>query len=365
MIGLARPHDGRPRPPRGRDGPAGHRRLGLDEGDGRRADPARCGPRGRGRLVRRRSCPRASASGSCRSPSQPVTLVEPTTDRAELDRAIDSLEPRDGTAMGDALMQVLDIAESIQAEAGTGSTGTPAPAPSTDPNAAPDPLRVAGTVSERGARRRAVRRATRRRRSCCPTAPTRSVRPSRSMRPSAPPRWACRSTPSPSGRPEGRVTVRTSNGQLGHPRCPAGHRDPRADRRDHRGDGVRRATAEDLERGLRQPAVARRLHRGDPGGHVRVRGRGPGARRGRQRGCRRCGSAGCRRRSVVPPPRPAAGRTLGPVCHSAASPFRDGMQPICMRIRNEVRATDRAYERGARARPRRSGRRKSRGAGLR
>ena len=71
--------------------------------------------------------------------SQPETVVEPTADHAELDRAIDSLKPRDGTAMGDAIMRVLDIAESIKAEAGTGSTGTATPAPSTDPNTAPDP----------------------------------------------------------------------------------------------------------------------------------------------------------------------------------------------------------------------------------
>ena len=47
--------------------------------------------------------------------SQPVTLVSPTTDRAQLKAALASLRPRDGTAMGDALMQVLDIAQTIQA----------------------------------------------------------------------------------------------------------------------------------------------------------------------------------------------------------------------------------------------------------
>ena len=46
--------------------------------------------------------------------SEPVTLVTPTTDRAQLKAAIDGLTARDGTAMGDALMQVLDIAEKIQ-----------------------------------------------------------------------------------------------------------------------------------------------------------------------------------------------------------------------------------------------------------
>ncbi len=70
--------------------------------------------------------------------SHPETLVEPTADHGKLDDAIDSLKPRDGTAMGDALMQVLDIAESIKADgAGTGSTGTATPAPSAGPSAAP------------------------------------------------------------------------------------------------------------------------------------------------------------------------------------------------------------------------------------
>jgi Ca-activated chloride channel family protein len=77
--------------------------------------------------------------------SHPETLVEPSADHAKLDEAIDSLKPRDGTAMGDALMQVLDIAEAIKADAGTtGSTGampaSPAPSASAAPgaSAAPD-----------------------------------------------------------------------------------------------------------------------------------------------------------------------------------------------------------------------------------
>ena len=48
--------------------------------------------------------------------SEPVTLVSPTADRAQLKQAIDGLTARDGTAMGDALMQVLDIAEKIQTD---------------------------------------------------------------------------------------------------------------------------------------------------------------------------------------------------------------------------------------------------------
>ncbi len=84
--------------------------------------------------------------------SRPVTLVAPTADRGQLDAALDGLRALDGTAMGDALMEVLDIAETIQAgDAGSaggttpgGSTASPdpsaAPAPSADPapSAAPD-----------------------------------------------------------------------------------------------------------------------------------------------------------------------------------------------------------------------------------
>jgi Ca-activated chloride channel family protein len=65
--------------------------------------------------------------------SQPVTLVSPTTDRAQLKTAIDGLTARDGTAMGDALMQVLDIAQKIQA------AGTETPDASAAPGASATP----------------------------------------------------------------------------------------------------------------------------------------------------------------------------------------------------------------------------------
>ena len=68
--------------------------------------------------------------------SRPVTLVSPTTDRAELEAALDGLAPEDGTAMGDALMQVLDIAEEIQAS--DAAAATPGATTSPDASAAPD-----------------------------------------------------------------------------------------------------------------------------------------------------------------------------------------------------------------------------------
>jgi Ca-activated chloride channel family protein len=78
--------------------------------------------------------------------SRPVTLVSPTSDREELHAALDGLTPQDGTAMGDALMQVLDIAESIQVADAAGATPDPtaapeatdAPAASADPDVATD-----------------------------------------------------------------------------------------------------------------------------------------------------------------------------------------------------------------------------------
>jgi Ca-activated chloride channel family protein len=77
--------------------------------------------------------------------SQPVTLVSPTTDRAQLKAGLDSLRPRDGTAMGDALMQVLDIAESIKAVDGavpdaSVSPVTPVPQGSAAPDASGAPV---------------------------------------------------------------------------------------------------------------------------------------------------------------------------------------------------------------------------------
>jgi Ca-activated chloride channel family protein len=74
--------------------------------------------------------------------SRPQTLVQPTDDRDAVIDAIDRLEPLDGTAMGDALMQVLDIAEDIQAADAAATpaptpTASDAPAPSDDPAASP------------------------------------------------------------------------------------------------------------------------------------------------------------------------------------------------------------------------------------
>ena len=67
--------------------------------------------------------------------SQSNVLVAPTTDRAQLKDAIDSLSPKDGTAMGDGLMQVLDIAQRIQADGATTGDGATTPTASGAPAA--------------------------------------------------------------------------------------------------------------------------------------------------------------------------------------------------------------------------------------
>jgi len=66
--------------------------------------------------------------------SRPTTLVSPTTDRAEVHDALDRLAPVDGTAMGDAMMQVLDIAEQIKADDPSTATPSPDATPSADPS---------------------------------------------------------------------------------------------------------------------------------------------------------------------------------------------------------------------------------------
>jgi Ca-activated chloride channel homolog len=76
--------------------------------------------------------------------SEPVTLVSPTTDRAQLKEAINGLAARDGTAMGDALMQVLDIAEKIQKD---NASETPDASAAPGASTAPDPSVAPGSSS--------------------------------------------------------------------------------------------------------------------------------------------------------------------------------------------------------------------------
>ncbi len=60
-------------------------------------------------------------------------VVAPTTDRAQVQQALDSLQADGGTALGDAIVVSLQAT----ADARTASTGTATPAPSASPSAAP------------------------------------------------------------------------------------------------------------------------------------------------------------------------------------------------------------------------------------
>jgi Ca-activated chloride channel family protein len=92
--------------------------------------------------------------------SRAVTLVSPTADREPVETALDGLEALDGTAMGDGLMQLLDLAEAIQVadeEATTPDAGgpdasavpdvSPAPDASSPPDGAGDPADEAPLVA--------------------------------------------------------------------------------------------------------------------------------------------------------------------------------------------------------------------------
>jgi Ca-activated chloride channel family protein len=73
--------------------------------------------------------------------SQPETLVAPTTDRDAVEAALQTLTTKGGTAMGDALMATLDLAEQVQKsdEAGTPSaSAAPEVTAAPDASAAPD-----------------------------------------------------------------------------------------------------------------------------------------------------------------------------------------------------------------------------------
>jgi Ca-activated chloride channel homolog len=86
--------------------------------------------------------------------STPRTLVEPTADRQAVRTAIDALAAKGGTAMGDALNAMLDVAENVQKADGATApdTAAPTPAPTADsslpaPATAPTPAPSAGTAT--------------------------------------------------------------------------------------------------------------------------------------------------------------------------------------------------------------------------
>ena len=78
------------------------------------------------------------------------TVVAPTTDRLEIQAGIDGLTTENGTAMGDGLMETLDIAESIQTADAAAGTATPSDDPSAGPSddEPPSPTASSGPVDE-------------------------------------------------------------------------------------------------------------------------------------------------------------------------------------------------------------------------
>ena len=190
-------------------------------------------------VVHRPAARRTSASASWPSPPSrsPWSARRPT--RTSSRPPSTACTARDGTAMGDALMQVLDIAEKIQKD---DAAETP------DATAAPERLDRARPV--RRARRLggaeppdrpAVEQAAGRR---DPAVRRRELgRPGAAAR-----RGAAGQDPRrpdlhdrPRHRRTGRSTCQDNFGQTRHPRRAARHRDPPADRIDHGRAGVRRA----------------------------------------------------------------------------------------------------------------------------
>ena len=140
--------------------------------------------------------------------------------------------------MGDALMQVLDIAEKIQADGrrdarrvgrAIGQPGAePSPSASASPGTAVGPTDVpsgqplvAAILLSDGAN------------SVGQAEPLDAAERAETL---GVPIYTIAL-----GTPDGTVEVRDDFGQIAHPRRPAGHRDPPADRRDDRRQGVRRA----------------------------------------------------------------------------------------------------------------------------
>ena len=190
--------------------------------------------------------------------------------------------------MGDALMQVLDIAEKIQADA------PETPDASSRPHADPTARRTRPPPAPRHCRSDQPSRPAARRRD--PPVRRRQLgRRDRAARRGGAGRDARRADLHDRARDPGRDRpgprrVRPD----ADPRCPAGHRDARADRRDHRRDVVRRADRRGPEVRLRQPPVARRLHRGDARKSP-SRSSPPGSCSSSSvPACPRSGSAGCR-----------------------------------------------------------------------
>ena len=101
---------------------ARHRRVAVDAGRRRGAEPDRGGPGG-GQAVRRRAAGRATTWGWSSFAKSANVLVPPTKDRAAVTSAIDGLTLAEATATGEAVFTCLEAIRSVPAD---GAAGHPA-----------------------------------------------------------------------------------------------------------------------------------------------------------------------------------------------------------------------------------------------
>jgi Ca-activated chloride channel family protein len=240
LIGLARPTMVLAVPREDATVDPDHRRLRLDEGDRRVADPPGCGPRLR--AVVHRPAPAKIRVGLVGLRVRAGHPGPPTTDRDQLKSALDSLRPSTARRWATRSSQVLDIAEKIQAEA-RDARRLAAPSASPPPRRAPSSSAARTRPAPRPTARRTSRSSPR---SCCPTARTRSVRPSpRRRRPCGEARGPGLHDRAGHARWHGRRSRQLRPD--GHAPGPAGQADPPADRRHDRRQGFDAPTAEDLK----------------------------------------------------------------------------------------------------------------------
>ena len=151
---------------------ARHRRVRFDEGRPTSSPPRLAAAKDSAKEFLKIVPPRFQV-GVVAFHSTVRVLANPTTDRELASQAIDSMVANGGTAMGDAILTGVGL---VRPEAFAGRTRSPV-------------ARTAAPSSPiLGAR-------SRRRSSCCPTAPTPSVRRSPSTPPRSPAPTTCRCTP--------------------------------------------------------------------------------------------------------------------------------------------------------------------------
>ena len=146
---FARPKTQVDVPARAGDGRAGHRRLAVDAGDRRAAEPAGRGQAG-GDRSSCGSCPRSTTCRSSRWPARRSILVPPTLQHNTVENAINSIKLQDSTAIGEGI-------DTAHARPAAGAEGPGAPGRSRRPArsccSATGPTPPAGRRSRRPPRR--------------------------------------------------------------------------------------------------------------------------------------------------------------------------------------------------------------------